>query len=68
MSEYIEHDNNNITVGLVEKKFFTFAEQPNEMILESGARLGPVTIAYETCGELSQNKNKCWQMLNNTIL
>jgi len=57
MSEYIEHDKNNITVGLVEKKFFTFAEQPNEMILESGARLGPVTIAYETCGELNQNKN-----------
>jgi homoserine O-acetyltransferase len=57
VSEYIEHDKNNITVGLVEKKFFTFAEQPNEMILESGARLGPVTIAYETCGELNQNKN-----------
>ncbi|MEE8551947.1 MAG: homoserine O-acetyltransferase [Desulfobacterales bacterium] len=57
MSEYIEHDKNNITVGLVEKKFFTFAEQPNEMILESGERLGPVTIAYETCGELNQNKN-----------
>jgi homoserine O-acetyltransferase len=57
MSEYIEHDKNNITVGLVEKKFFTFAEQPNEMILESGARLGPVTIAYETCGELNQDKS-----------
>jgi homoserine O-acetyltransferase len=57
MSEYIEHDKNNITVGHVEKKFFTFAEPPNEMILESEARLGPVTIAYETCGELNQNKN-----------
>jgi homoserine O-acetyltransferase len=57
VSEYIEHDKNNITVGLVEKKSYTFAEQPNEMILESGARLGPVTIAYETCGELNQNKN-----------
>ncbi len=57
MSEYIEHDKNNVTVGLVEKKFFTFAEPPNEMILESGARLGPVTIAYETCGELNQDKS-----------
>lgn len=57
MSEYIEHDKNNITVGHVEKKFFTFAEPPNEMILESGARLGPVTIAYETCGELNQDKS-----------
>jgi len=57
MSEYIEHDKNNVTVGLVEKKSFTFAEPPNEMILESGARLGPVTIAYETCGELNDDKS-----------
>jgi len=57
MSEYIEHDKNNVTVGLVEKKSYTFAEPPNEMILESGARLGPVTIAYETCGQLNDDKS-----------
>lgn len=44
VSEYIEHDKNGISVGVVEKKFFTFAHPPNEMRLESGARLGPVTI------------------------
>ncbi len=57
MSEYIEHDKNGVSVGLVEKKFFTFAEPPDELILESGARLGPVTIAYETYGTLSPDKS-----------
>ena len=57
MSEYIEHDKNNVTVGLVEKKSYTFAEPPNEITLESGARLGPVTIAYETCGQLNDDKS-----------
>ena len=27
------------------------------MVLESGAKLGPATIAYETCGELNREKN-----------
>ena len=57
MSEYIEHDINNVTVGLVEKKSYAFAEPPNEIILESGTRLGPVTIAYETCGQLNDDKS-----------
>ena len=57
MSEYIEHDGEGISVGIVEKKFYTFAQPPNEMCLESGARLGPVTIAYETCGELNRDKS-----------
>ena len=57
MSEYIEHDKNNVTVGLVEKKSYTFAEPPNEITLESGARLGSVTIAYETCGQLNDDKS-----------
>lgn len=57
MSEYIEHDKNGVSVGLVEKKFFTFAQPPNELILESGARLGSVTIAYETYGALTPDKS-----------
>ena len=57
MSEYIEHDGEGISVGVVEKKFYTFSQPPNEMCLESGARLGPVTIAYETCGELNRDKS-----------
>ena len=57
MSEYIEHDKAGVSVGLVEKKSFTFAEPPNEMILESGVKLGPITIAYETCGKLNDDKS-----------
>lgn len=57
MSEYITHDETGPSVGLVEKKFFTFAEPPHEMRLESGVSLGPVTIAYETFGELTPNKD-----------
>lgn len=42
---------------IVEKQFFTFAEPPGKMVLESGAQLGPVTIAYETYGVLSPEKD-----------
>ena len=61
MSEYIEHDKSGVSVGLVEKKSFTFAEPPNGMMLECGENLGPITIAYETCGEPNADKS-------NTIL
>ena len=57
MSEYIEHDDNGVSVGLVEKKHFTFAEPPDSMALESNASLGPVTITYETLGTLNEDKS-----------
>ncbi len=41
------------SVGMVKKQFFTFAENSEPLVLESGARLGPVTIAYETYGKLA---------------
>ncbi|HUU81840.1 MAG TPA: homoserine O-acetyltransferase [Acidobacteriota bacterium] len=64
MSEYIEHDKDGISVGLVEKRFFTFAEPPHEMILESGARLGPITIAYETYGKLDDDRSNAILILH----
>ena len=57
MSEYIEHDKDHISVGLVEKKYFTFANPHNEMILENGSQLGPITLVYETYGTLTPRKN-----------
>jgi homoserine O-acetyltransferase len=57
MSEYIEHDKDDNSVGIVEKQFCTFAHPPDEMVLESGAKLGPVTLAYETYGTLNQDKS-----------
>jgi homoserine O-acetyltransferase len=64
MSEYIEHDKNEISVGIVEKKLFTFAEPPDEMVLESGARFGPLTLAYETCGRLNEDKSNAILILH----
>ena len=40
------------SVGLVERQYFTFAmDEP--MRLDSGETLGPITLAYETCGQLN---------------
>jgi len=44
------------SVGIVETKYYTFAEPPNEMPLDSGAKLGPITLAYETYGELDEHR------------
>lgn len=41
------------SVGLVETQYFTFAAPPDELVLESGERFGPVTLAYETYGALN---------------
>ena len=48
---------NSDSVGIIETKYFTFAEPPNEMELESGEQLGPITIAYETYGKLNEKGN-----------
>ena len=50
------NDNSEQVVGTVETQYFTFAEE-NKLALESGETLGPVTIAYETYGELNQDKS-----------
>ena len=42
------------SVGIVETKYLTFAAPPNEMTLECGRTLGPITLAYETYGELNE--------------
>lgn len=45
------------SVGIVETKYVTFAEPPDELELESGEKLGPITLAYETYGELNADKS-----------
>lgn len=45
------------SVGLVKTQYYTFAEPPDAMDLECGKQLGPITVAYETYGTLSPNKD-----------
>ena len=52
------------SVGMVETEYFTFAEAPNELLLESGERLGPVTLAYETYGRLNVDKSNAILILH----
>ena len=68
MSEYIEHDPARPSVGLVEKCYFQYAGDKDIgngiMALESKAALGPITIAYETYGELSPDKDNAVLILH----
>lgn len=64
MIEYPGQDPSGTTVGLVEKQEFTFALVPDKLALESGATLGPVTIAYETCGTLNPEKTNAILVLH----
>jgi homoserine O-acetyltransferase len=64
MSEYIEHESDGASVGLVEKKYFTFAKAPNALKLECGVALSPVTLAYETYGKLNVAKDNAVLILH----
>lgn len=57
MSEYTQSDPKGTSIGIVKKQFFTFAKKSDPLKLESGASLGPVTLAYETCGTLNPDKS-----------
>ncbi len=57
------NDNPNNSIGLVQTKHYTFAEQ-DPLILSSGKKLGPITIAYETYGELNEDKSNAILLLH----
>jgi homoserine O-acetyltransferase len=57
-------ENTNKGLGLVETKYFTFANPPDEFILESGEKLSPVTLAYETYGTLNSDKSNAILILH----
>jgi homoserine O-acetyltransferase len=52
------------SVGIVKTQFFTFAAPPQEMHLECGRSFGPITLAYETYGELSPAKDNAILILH----
>jgi homoserine O-acetyltransferase len=45
------------SAGIVQTHYFTFAEPPDELDLECGRKLGPITLAYETYGPLNDTKS-----------
>jgi homoserine O-acetyltransferase len=47
-----------------ELQTFTFAYPPAELILESGEKLGPITLVYETYGELNAQKSNAILVLH----
>ena len=55
--------NMNTSVGIVERKYFTFAED-EPMILDSGESLGPITLAYETYGTLNADRSNAILILH----
>ncbi|HOC89575.1 MAG TPA: alpha/beta fold hydrolase, partial [bacterium] len=52
------------SAGLVERHYYTFAAPPEEMLLDCGRRLGPVTLAYEIYGELNAARDNAILILH----
>ena len=52
------------SLGVVETRQFTFAEGADALKLESGETLGPVTLAYETYGQLNAEKSNAILVLH----
>ncbi len=54
----ITNDKTNLT------QYCNFSNPPNELTLESGEKLGPITLAYETYGELNAQKSNAILILH----
>ncbi|MCF7908083.1 MAG: homoserine O-acetyltransferase [Candidatus Omnitrophica bacterium] len=44
------------SLGIIEPQSFTFADQSDQLKLANGGELGPITLCYETYGELNSAK------------
>jgi homoserine O-acetyltransferase len=56
--------NKDRSVGEADTHYFTFAEPPHELILQSGQKIGPVTLAYEAYGELNKERSNAILVLH----
>lgn len=52
------------SLGVVETEYFTFGHSPHELKLESGQKLGSITLAYETYGQLNKEKTNAILVLH----
>ena len=48
----------------METQYFEFAHSPDELILENGDKLGPITVAYETYGKLNAQRSNAILILH----
>ncbi len=55
--EVLEKTKHSGSIGFVETRYFTFANPPDELILDSVEKLGPITLAYETYGKINNQKS-----------
>ncbi len=51
-------------VGVIQTKYFQFGLPPDELLLESGEKLGPITVAYETYGKLNDQRSNAVLILH----
>jgi len=56
--------NDTASIGIVEPQYYTFAEPPDEMELDSGLTFGPITLCYETYGKLNADKSNAVLVLH----
>ena len=54
----------NGSVGVVTIQYLTFAQPPDALTLECGRELGPITLAYETYGELNARRDNAILILH----
>jgi len=54
----------NNELGTVQTQFLNCCHPPNELVLKNGQKLGPITIAYETYGQLNQDKSNAILILH----
>jgi len=60
----IRERTNNNSIGVVEPQYYTFAGPGNELNLESGEKLSPFTLAYETYGALNADQSNAILVLH----
>jgi len=51
-------------VGIVQKNYFQLVLPPDGLILESGEKLGPITVAYEAYGTLNKERSNAILILH----
>lgn len=60
----MEEIDRNESVGIVTEQTVTLFPPPGELVLDSGQKLGPIALAYETYGKLNERKDNAILILH----